>query len=83
METCTHGDRVYREGNGAKGPWKAWFCGTPKGTLEQCDPIWVKDDPQPRATGQIGASGEAFMMEQLRGIREALERIAQIMESKT
>lgn len=44
--SCQHGQRVGREGNGAKGPWRAYFCPTPKGTPDQCDPIWVdrKDD---------------------------------------
>ena len=84
METCIHGDRVYREGNGEKGSWKAWFCGTPKGTPDQCKPIWIKDDPQPRATGQTDTSS-AFLVphvaEQLKGIREALERLTSIVES--
>jgi len=39
--TCQHGPRVGREGNGAKGPWRAYFCSTPKGTPDQCDPMWV------------------------------------------
>ena len=38
---CQHGQRIGREGNGAKGPWRAYFCPTPKGTPDQCDPIWV------------------------------------------
>jgi hypothetical protein len=44
--SCQHGQRVGREGNGAKGPWRAYFCPTPKGTPDQCDPMWVdrKDD---------------------------------------
>jgi hypothetical protein len=33
---CPHGEKVYREGSGAKGPWKAWFCPSPKGTPGQC-----------------------------------------------
>ena len=39
---CQHGERVHRTGNGAKGPWGAWFCPTPKGTPDQCAPIWDK-----------------------------------------
>lgn len=34
---CQHGPMVYREGQSAKGPWKAYFCPTPKGTPGQCD----------------------------------------------
>lgn len=42
-EPCHHGDRVYRSGNGAKGPWQAWFCPSPKGTPDQCQAMWVRD----------------------------------------
>lgn len=39
---CAHGPRVGRSGVGAKGPWKAWFCNTPKGAPDQCDAIFLK-----------------------------------------
>lgn len=39
---CQHGPMVYREGTGAKGPWTAHFCPTPKGTANQCQPIFGK-----------------------------------------
>ena len=44
--SCQHGQRIGREGNGAKGPWRAYFCPTPRDTPGQCDPIWInrKDD---------------------------------------
>ena len=44
--SCQHGQRVGREGNGAKGPWRAFFCSAPKGDPSQCDPVWInrKDD---------------------------------------
>lgn len=38
---CTHGAMVGRKGNGAKGEWKGLFCPTPKGTVGQCDPVWL------------------------------------------
>ena len=38
---CAHGLRTYRTGVGAKGPWQAWMCPTPKGTPGQCPPEWV------------------------------------------
>lgn len=41
-QSCVHGPRQYREGQGAKGTWKAWFCPTPKGTPDQCEPVWVR-----------------------------------------
>jgi hypothetical protein len=38
--TCAHGQRTHRSGSSAKGPWSAWFCPTPKGTADQCEPVW-------------------------------------------
>ena len=38
--TCAHGARVHKTGVGAKGPWSAWMCPTPKGTVGQCAPAW-------------------------------------------
>ena len=35
---CQHGPMVFREGVGAKGPWKAYFCPTKKGDPTQCQP---------------------------------------------
>lgn len=52
---CAHGERTFREGDGPKGHWKAWFCPTPKGTPDQCSPEWVKGDskaPAPTAPNQ-------------------------------
>jgi hypothetical protein len=39
--TCNHGTMIGRKGNGAKGEWKGLFCPTPKGTADQCQPIWL------------------------------------------
>lgn len=36
--TCAHGLMVKRSGVGQKGEWRAWFCPTPKGTQDQCQP---------------------------------------------
>jgi hypothetical protein len=33
---CVHGAMTGRSGSSAKGPWKGWFCPTPKGTPDQC-----------------------------------------------
>lgn len=35
-KTCAHGEMTYREGQSARGPWKGYFCPTPKGTPGQC-----------------------------------------------
>jgi hypothetical protein len=35
---CPHGEKVYREGVGAKGPWKAWFCPSPRMTRQSVTP---------------------------------------------
>ena len=42
VPACQHGPRAPRSGVSAKGPWKAWFCPTPKGTPGQCDATWAK-----------------------------------------
>lgn len=41
-KTCKHGEMSRRTGAGAKGPWKAFMCPSPKGTPDQCEPIWVR-----------------------------------------
>lgn len=33
---CLHGEKVFKSGVGQKGPWRAWFCPSPKGTPDQC-----------------------------------------------
>ena len=40
--TCSHGVMVKRTGESEKGPWRAFFCPTPKGTPDQCKAIFVK-----------------------------------------
>ena len=39
---CKHGFMTKREGSGAKGPWKAYMCPSPKGTPDQCSPDFIK-----------------------------------------
>ena len=39
---CVHGKMTYREGVGAKGPWKAFFCPTAKGTPNQCQAEFIR-----------------------------------------
>lgn len=39
---CQHGPKQYKEGMGAKGKWRAYFCPAPKGTPDQCPPEWMK-----------------------------------------
>ena len=41
-KVCKHGEMSKRTGQGAKGPWKAYMCPSPKGTPDQCEPIWVR-----------------------------------------
>ena len=38
--TCSHGPMTYKTGTNAKGPWKGWLCGAPKGATDKCAPIW-------------------------------------------
>jgi hypothetical protein len=45
--SCIHGQMTKREGNGQWGPYKAFYCPTPKGTPDQCKPSYVKpNDPE-------------------------------------
>lgn len=44
---CKHGTMQTRTGAGAKGPWKAYMCPSPKGTPDQCEPQWIRrNDPE-------------------------------------
>jgi hypothetical protein len=44
--TCGHGTMTPRTGSGAKGPWKGYFCPSPKGTPDQCSPVFIqRNDP--------------------------------------
>jgi len=38
---CDHGPRMPMNKVGKNGPYKAWFCGTPQGTPNQCSPIFL------------------------------------------
>ena len=39
---CKHGAMSFKSGTGAKGPWKGWFCPSPKGTPDQCQPVFIR-----------------------------------------
>ncbi|WP_145500933.1 hypothetical protein [Streptomyces sp. CFMR 7] len=43
---CAHGARVFRQGESAKGPWAALFCGAPQGTdkSQQCKALFRQKD---------------------------------------
>lgn len=41
-QTCQHGQREYKFGESAKGPWRAWMCPLPKGDPAQCKPNWIR-----------------------------------------
>lgn len=44
--SCVHGAMTPRSGSGAKGPWKGYFCPTPKGTPDQCSAQFIqRNDP--------------------------------------
>jgi hypothetical protein len=43
VTTCVHGQRVFREGVGNKGPWSAWFCPTEKGDPTKCKPNFISN----------------------------------------
>ena len=39
---CIHGEMTKREGEGPYGHYKAFMCPTPKGTADQCDPVFIR-----------------------------------------
>lgn len=39
---CNHGPRVFKTGQSAKGPWKAWMCSADRNAPDKCAPEWVK-----------------------------------------
>lgn len=39
--SCKHGSMNFREGTGAKGPWRGWMCAAPKGAADKCATIWA------------------------------------------
>ena len=41
-KTCKHGEMTFRTGKSAKGPWKGYFCPSPKGTADQCEPQFIR-----------------------------------------
>jgi hypothetical protein len=44
---CIHGIMTKRTGEGQWGPYKAYMCPTPKGTPDQCKPVYLKaTDPE-------------------------------------
>lgn len=46
-KACMHGPMTKREGTGQWGPYKAYYCPTPKGTPDQCKPVYIKpNDPE-------------------------------------
>jgi hypothetical protein len=42
METCPHGYRTLKSGNGARGAWSAWMCPAPQGDPTKCKPVDAK-----------------------------------------
>ena len=41
-KTCKHGEMTFRTGQSAKGAWKGYFCPSPKGTADQCEPQFIR-----------------------------------------
>jgi hypothetical protein len=39
-KTCIHGPMTYRSGTKNGKAWSAYFCPTPKGSPNQCAPVW-------------------------------------------
>lgn len=39
--TCIHGPRTFKTGVKNGRTWSSWMCPTPKGTPDQCQPVWA------------------------------------------
>ncbi len=39
---CKHGSMAFRSGVGQKGPWKGWMCAAPKGAVDKCETVWIR-----------------------------------------
>lgn len=42
VNNCKHGAMSFKSGQSSKGPWKGWFCNTPKGATDKCDTVWIR-----------------------------------------
>lgn len=41
-KSCKHGEMKFVSRVGEKGPWKGYFCPSPKGTADQCEPQFIR-----------------------------------------
>jgi hypothetical protein len=41
-KTCKHGEMTYRSGEKNGKTWKAYMCPSPKGTVDQCEPQFIR-----------------------------------------
>jgi hypothetical protein len=41
-KVCKHGEMKFVSRVGEKGPWKGYFCPSPKGTADQCEPQFIR-----------------------------------------
>lgn len=85
MLTCQHGTRVIRNGASQKGPWSAAFCPTPKGTADQCPPVWLDESGNPKAPSQkaVAAQTSAEQTAILREINNTLTMMFSWMKLKS
>lgn len=68
---CKHGERVKRQGQGAKGMWYAAFCPTAKGSPDQCEPLWLDANGNVKGASKgAGAASPQASSEQLAILRE-------------
>jgi hypothetical protein len=82
--TCRHGERKIKSGESANGPWCAAFCPTPKGTPDQCPPIWLNPDGTPRdddAAGTRPSPAKAAQPGTQGGIGELIASVRELIET--
>lgn len=80
MNTCEHGDRIKRTGTNSRGNWTGWFCPQPKGSSDQCPPVFDRAANNTARAVPVGAApapGETVVV--LKKILAVLEKL----EAKT
>lgn len=70
---CNHGAMTRRQGEKNGRAWAGWFCSTPKGTADQCSPIFDKQAKQASAPASQGNNPQlARIIELLEEIKDQL-----------
>lgn len=67
---CKHGEMTPRSGEKNGKPWSGMFCPTPKGTPDQCQPIFTSS-----GTGGSAPTAKNGLTETLARLEEKIDRL--------